>query len=250
MPRKARVLSSTGFYHVIARGNNQLILFEDSRDYYKYLEKMCEYAEELNVTVHAYCLMNNHVHLLLSDEGFALSTFMRKLGTSYSKHYNLKYIHSGHLFQDRFKSFPIDDSKRLLVTFRYILNNPVKAGICPANEYAWSSYSEYVEGDIYADSQIFRKQIGDENHLLEFLKIDTAYDKKIKEEQKTGFTLMSDAAAQSIIRKKFLVESGVEIQQWPKEKKTFALRTLKGEGLSIRQISRLTGISRGVIKRA
>ena len=130
MARRAREISPTGYYHVIQRGVGKQILFEDEKDYKRYLRKLRESKEQYQVSVVAYCLMSNHVHLLLHSEDIAaISRMMRVLGASYASFYNIKYDHTGHVFQDRYLSNPIRDEEHLLTCIRYIHNNPVRAGI-------------------------------------------------------------------------------------------------------------------------
>ena len=87
--------------------------------------------------------MENHVHLLIRDPDGSCPVFMKKMGVGYVRYYNGKYERIGHLFQDRYKSEIITDDAYLLSAFRYILNNPEKAGICRAESYPWSSCWEY-----------------------------------------------------------------------------------------------------------
>ncbi|MBQ3849619.1 MAG: transposase, partial [Clostridia bacterium] len=104
MSRQARRLSETGYFHVIVRGIGKQLLFEHDDDYRYYLMLLERYISQLSVSVCAYCLMENHVHLLLKDSKNELSLFMKKMGVSYSSYFNKKYDRTGHLFQDRFFS--------------------------------------------------------------------------------------------------------------------------------------------------
>ncbi len=102
MPRTARQVSETGIYHVIVRGINRENLFLDSQDIQSYLQLIARYKKECGVTIYAYCLMPNHVHLLVQENAVPLNIFMRKVGTSYSYRLNTKYNRTGHVFQDRY----------------------------------------------------------------------------------------------------------------------------------------------------
>ena len=143
MARKARRKSISGYSHLIMRGNNKQILFEKPEDYRFFISRMARYCQEAGIRIIAYCLMDNHVHILVHDPENAVSEMMKKLGVSYSKYYNEKYERIGHLFQGRFLSEPVENDEYLLTAYRYILNNPRKAGICPAEKYRWSSYKGY-----------------------------------------------------------------------------------------------------------
>ncbi len=107
MPRIARNISSTGYMHVIAKGIGNQILFESSADYRKYLLLLQKHCEDTDVKVCAFCLMENHVHLLTLSERESLILLMKKLGISYAQYFNKKYSRTGHLFQNRYKSEPI-----------------------------------------------------------------------------------------------------------------------------------------------
>lgn len=144
MPRVARAKSSSGYYHVMARGSGGQLLFECGEDYAVFLESLGSCADEHSVSLIAYCLMPNHVHLLVRDGDDELGEMMRSLLSGYAQSYNKRTGHVGHVFQQRFKSCPVESDEYLLQLVRYIHENPAKAGICKAEEYWWSSYHEYV----------------------------------------------------------------------------------------------------------
>lgn len=245
MPRKARQRSITGYSHVIVRGIGKQILFEENKDYGYYVSLIRKYAKETGVTVCAYCLMENHVHLLLYDIDGELAMFMKKVGVSYAAYYNKKYERTGHLFQDRFISEAVEDEKYLLTVFRYILNNPSAAGICPASEYPWNSYGKYDEEESFVNTELFRHLIGDWEQYAEFI-AKTNNDQCMEYQP----VKKDDAWAKARIRAVLGIESGTELQTYERTRRDDALRMLKREGLTIRQIERLTGISHSVVQRA
>ena len=114
MPRAARVKSKTGIYHIILRGINRQIIFEDEEDSLKFLQTLSEYKEKSKYEIYAYCLMGNHVHILIKEGKEELGIAMRRIGASYVYWYNWKYERNGHLFQDRYKSEAVEDDKYLL----------------------------------------------------------------------------------------------------------------------------------------
>lgn len=134
-----------GFYHVFNRGNHKQDIFLGPKDYKRYLDKVREYKKEHSFTVITYCLMPNHIHLLLRQNGpEPLSVFIQKLHTSYSKYFNTKYEQVGHVFQDRFKAKVVDRDEYLMHLSRYIHLNPLKlTSKLPA--YKWSSYPAYID---------------------------------------------------------------------------------------------------------
>ena len=141
MARLAR-LSVPGYpHHVIQRGNNRQPVFVDETDRSRYLELLRESARESGVAVHAYVLMGNHVHLLVTPAaGRALSDFMHRLGTRYVGWFNHRHQRSGTLWEGRFRSGLIDADAYLLACIRYIELNPVRAGlVASAADWRWSS---------------------------------------------------------------------------------------------------------------
>lgn len=169
MPRQARKKSETGLYHLITKGNGGQILFYDRADHLFYLSLLERFSREFSVIVHAYCLMNNHVHLIVRDINGNISTFMRKIDTAYSMFFNKKYERSGHVFQDRFRSEVISSDNYLLTSFRYVLNNPQKAGICSAEEYEWNSFRFYGDSTSFVDTGIFTELIGSRDEYRAFI---------------------------------------------------------------------------------
>ena len=242
MPRKARVKSRSGYTHLIVRGIGQQVLFEAPEDYQFYLGILERYSRETDVRVYAYCLMENHVHLLVCDVNGQMALMMKKLGVRYSQYFNRKYKRQGHLFQDRYLSEPIDDERYLLTVFRYILNNPQKVGLCAA-DYEWSSYRMYAQPTPFVDTTIFHSLIGDEKAYAAFLATpndDQCLDYKPLRRD--------DEWAKEIIRKRLDGASGTVLQSFDRVERNKALAQLLEDGLSIRQIERLTGISRGVVQ--
>lgn len=145
MPRDKRVKSKTGVYHVMMRGNERKEILRDVEDKDKFINIVLEKKQISGYELYAYCIMNNHVHLLIK-EGEPLSKLMKRINVSYAYYYNKKYDRVGHVFQDRYKSEPIEDEGYLLAALRYIHNNPVKAKITnTCKEYKWSSYRAYIE---------------------------------------------------------------------------------------------------------
>ena len=243
MARQPRI---TGEYlHIITRGIGKQILFEDQSDNEKYLYFLKKYAEQENITVLAYCLMENHVHLLIRDTQGVISSFMKKMGVGYAMYYNRKYERSGHLFQDRYKSENITDAAYLLSVFRYILKNPEKAGICGATQYRWSSYHEYGKKDGLTDTGMLFNMIGDKESFAQFM-----MEKDGTEHIEADIPKKDDTWALQTIRDTLNINSGTQIQQFERTQRDEALALLKSRGLTVRQLERLTGINRGAIQKA
>jgi putative transposase len=134
-----------GLAHVISRGNRRGDLFFVERDYRFYLELLGEALTRFGVECHGYCLMPNHVHLLLEGPADAISKAMQRVNGRYAQWFNREYAYVGHVFQGRFIGIPIEDEGYLLELARYIVNNPVRAGLCDtAADWPWSSFAATV----------------------------------------------------------------------------------------------------------
>lgn len=242
MARAARTKSKSGIYHVIVRGINRQNIFQDEEDKGVYLDRLTHYKDECGIKLYAYCLMSNHVHLLVNETDKPLNEFMKKLGTSYSYRFNQKYDRVGHLFQDRYKSEPVNDDSYFLTVFRYIHQNPAKAGLEP---YVWTSFEDYSEQSGITDTQFAMSMFSSREKLLDFLRQDT--DGKCMEFE--AEKRVTDADAIELICKISKVKHGQEMQDIEIFERNRIIKELKAAGLSIRQIGRLTGINRGIISR-
>lgn len=148
MPRAAREKCGNSIYHICVRGNNKQDIFLDNEDREEYLKRVRNYEERYKMRIYAYCLMTNHVHLLIYDNDQDISKFMQGLSLSYVIYFNKKYGRTGHLFQDRFTSVIMKNDMQLIYVSRYIHLNPVRANMVHrASEYRWSSYSAYEIGN-------------------------------------------------------------------------------------------------------
>lgn len=143
MTRVARALSELGHYHVMLKGCAGQLIFEDDDDRLYFLNLLNRRFTSAHIRLLAWCLMDNHVHLLFDDLNNQMSVAMHAIDTAYAKHFNQKTGRRGPVFQERFKSVIISDDKQLLRCVRYIHDNPAKAGISSAPLYRWSSFHEY-----------------------------------------------------------------------------------------------------------
>jgi putative transposase len=252
VPRTARTKSTSGIYHIIIRGINRQTLFEEEEDSVKFIQTLQKYREICKYKLYAYCLMGNHLHLLLMEGKEPLETVMRRICGSYVLWYNKKYGRVGYLFQDRFKSEPIEDDTYFLTVLRYIFQNPVKAGIVTRiQNFIWSNYIDYVEGCDRTDTDFALSIFNTEREKA--ISIFTEYinrendDKCLDIQEKP---IITDENARKIIREHCRVDYAIDIQKFEGNKRNSCLKNLKEvHGLSIRQIERLTGISRGIIQR-
>ena len=150
MARKPRPFSESGYYHLITRGNNRKSLFCEPDDFAHYLGLLRQYLSLNTVQLNHYCLMTNHAHLLVhSDAPQAISRMMHGLQRSYVLFFRKKYRWTGHLFQGRFKSLPIDRETYLLECGRYIERNPIRAKMVEGpGDWPYSSYHVYASEKI------------------------------------------------------------------------------------------------------
>ena len=149
MPRRARLSLPNVPLHIIQRGNNRQACFFADEDYRNYLDWLGEYAGKTGCRVHAYVLMTNHVHLLISaEQGGSSGALMKAVGQRYVQYVNRSYRRSGTLWEGRFRSCPTQEETYLLACQRYIELNPVRADMVahPA-EYSWSSYRPNAQGE-------------------------------------------------------------------------------------------------------
>lgn len=164
MPRQPRFLPPGNFYHIMARGNNKAAIFSCIEDYQYYLQKFEEYKKEHPFDLYHYCLMPNHIHLLIkSNRESNFSMFMKRLNLAYYHYYHSHYGFVGYFWQGRFKSQLIDSDPYFIQCGKYVELNPVRAGLSPMpDDYIWSSYSYYVEGksNFLITPNIFYQELG------------------------------------------------------------------------------------------
>lgn len=147
MPRLARnLLEGKKLFHVMVQGINKEKIFFEEREKYEYIKLMNKYKEEYELNILAYCMMNNHAHMLIEVKNINnLTLYMHKLNTSYAIYYNKSKARVGYVYRDRFKTQEIKDERHMYNCILYIHNNPVKAGVCKqAKDYKFSSYEKFL----------------------------------------------------------------------------------------------------------
>jgi putative transposase len=148
MPRLARLILPGVALHVVQRGHDRQACFREATDHLVYLALLRDGLEKSQCALHAYCLMTNHVHLLLTPpDASACALLMRSLGQCYVQYFNRRYRRSGTLWEGRFRSCLVDSARYVLACYRYIERNPVRAGmVSSAAAYPWSSYDGNAGG--------------------------------------------------------------------------------------------------------
>jgi putative transposase len=186
VPRTARHIIDKGYYHVLTRGNDRRNVFQGDDDYAQIQKIIQTYIEKFTVSIFNYCLMPNHIHLLIqSGKSSDLPKFMQGILQVYANHFRRKYDSTGFLFQNRYRSLYIEKESYLLECARYIERNPLRAKICHnLKEYFWSSYRFYAEGKedpiVKKPNPCFfdlsRSQIDRQRMFLEYVMQERPYD--------------------------------------------------------------------------
>lgn len=158
MARPLRIHLPEAIYHVLNRGNNQQDIFLEEKDYQHYLQILKRYKDKFGFKFFAYCLMPNHVHLLLQTSGKStISQIMQGVTIAHTRYYHYIRKTSGHIWQGRFKSPLVSDDEYLLTVMRYIEQNPIRAGLVKnLEQYPWSSF--FANTSPLTDSIIDREQ--------------------------------------------------------------------------------------------
>lgn len=146
MPRYSRNALNGNFFHVIVQGLNKEYIFYQDIYKKKYKQLLIKESREYNIQIIAYCIMNNHTHILIFTESIEdMSKCMHKINTNYARFYNKENDRVGFVFRDRYYTQPVMNEKHLLTCIAYIHKNPVKAGLVEnESEYEYSSYNEYI----------------------------------------------------------------------------------------------------------
>lgn len=250
MPRTARKKSRMQIYHVMLRGINKQQIFFDDEDNRYFIRLLDRYKESCGYQLHAYCLMGNHVHLLIQEgKSGSIGESIRHIGSAFVYWYNIKYERSGHLFQDRYKSEPVESEAYLLTVFRYILMNPVKAGLCTrVEEYPYSSAREYLDGkEGITDTELLKNMLNNDV-MREY--IYRSNEDQCLEVNDTFRKRVTDEAAEEMIRRELGGTHPAVGKASERQTLNAAIKKLYQDGVSIRQLSRLTGISKKIIENA
>ena len=171
MSRQARSDLKTNLFHIMVQGINKSYIFNDSIDIKYYIKLLYELNNQHNIQIIAYCVMNNHTHILIKSENIdEMSKFMKRVNVKFSRYYNKKHNRVGYVFRDRFKSQGIYSEKHMYNCIRYIYENPVKAGICKSpDEYPYSNYNKKIDLYNNEDCMSFIDTEEDTNMCCEFM---------------------------------------------------------------------------------
>jgi len=239
---------------LILRGINRQNIFLDEPDAVRLVETIKRYKAVCKFEVFAYCIMSNHIHILIRENEDSISNIIKRISGSYVLWYNKKHRRCGHLFQERFRSEAVENEDYFLTALRYIHQNPVKAGIVadPIN-YKWSSYKEYAGKPLITDTGFALDILSSDRKMAielfqDFnnrrnddicLDLDDEYTTRVPDSELYDYL------------KKLGIDDPNKFKQLDKTSRCDVLNKLKSvDGITIRQLSRVTGVSRGVIFRA
>lgn len=243
MPRKAREKSETGIYHIMLRGIDKKDIFMVNMDYEKFLYYVERAMEISKFEIYGYCLMTNHVHILLKEGTEEIGDIIRRIAVGYAQYFNIKHGRTGHLFQNRFRSEPVNDDVYFLTVLRYIHQNPIKANmVVNMEDYKWSSYNEYIMKskmeiantkfamELFPNIQYFKKFMMEENK-----------DKCLEYNERIRYT---DKEIEKMIMSIIDISKLKELDKKTRDEVLREIKTVTKA--SNRQLSKVTGIGRGI----
>ena len=254
MPRKPRI-EIAGYYHIINRGVEQRTIFEDAQDCEYFEELMCFYAKSYGITLHNYCLMSNHYHLLIEIQEENLSKFMRQVNMNYSIYFNKKNKRAGHLWQGRFKSWYVTDEAYLYTLMCYIEQNPLKAHMVKElAEYPYSSYHYFLDynniPECLQNAWIAQNHKDDKEAIKAFL--TAPVDRQQLQELKTASSLVEASNVDNKPNEEDLIMLFDKITE-KKDRNTLIVKAYE-QGYSQHMIAKVLEVSQqavfGVIKRS
>lgn len=230
------------------RGIDRRNIFLDDKDKLQFVDRIIKAKQAAGFKLYGYCLMDNHVHLLIG-ESEEIGTSIKRITVGYVQWHNTKYGRTGHLFQNRFLSEPVEKESYLLNVLRYIHQNPVKAGIVKhAVNYPWSSYSQYKSAyqdkSSHIDEQLIKAYLSELDNFEEYMNALND-DECLDVEPVQKYT---DAMLINIIQSQINAD---DLKDMPIAKRNKVIKELYQQtGTSVRQLARVLGIGKSIIERA
>jgi putative transposase len=215
MPRKTRTHYFEAMYHVMLRGNYRQIIFNDDNDRLYFYSLLKQVTEKFNCKIHLFCLMTNHIHLVIEINHVPLWKIVQSFASSYARYINKKNKQSGHLFQGRYKAKLIQDEQYLLNLCYYIHSNPIQAKMVNhIDDYLWSSHPSYLDvlhinidwlTTHYIHKIIKKRSSLADNCYLEFIKRESLHciERNICDFDENGILTIHDSINEKIFSKKF-----------------------------------------------
>ena len=253
MPRIARKISSTKVYHIILRGNDRQDIFLDEQDYHKFLKIVKILKEKYQYDIFTYCLMSNHVHLVIYDKNIKHSKIIQSMEISYASYFAKKYNKVGHLFQNRFLSKNVETKEYLCGLCRYIHQNPLKAKISNTEDYKWSSYREFIYGEKIISSELVLSMFApNKKEAIENFIIFHSYETNFinEEVEYECIDRITDEQVKKKVQKILNIENVRMINSYDRKTRNEELQKLKIiKGVSKAQLSRVLGMNRKILER-
>lgn len=253
MSKQVRLFSTSNVYHIIIKGNNDGDIFYDDIDRELFIDKIKLTKKEFKYKVYAYCLMSNHIHMVIEVPKENLSKAIQSLTIRYVSYFNKKYDRKGPFVQNRFKSKNIENQKYFLDVCRYVHRNPEKAGIEYTFKYKWSSYQEYVGKEIIVDKKALLYYLN--NSIDEFIKYTNKTENIDEIVNLADFELSSklnDEEVIDIIMKKMNLKTIDEVINFfkDKENKKQIIELKDIQGITINQLSRIIRVDKRIISKS
>ena len=248
MPHTSRKLSESGYYHVVPKGVNGRLIFENDADRNIYVSLLSEANDEFSILLHAYCLMSNHVHLVLEDTKEELADYMKLVHERYGTYFSDKIECVDGVFRKPFWSEPIETDEYLLCAVRYVHANPAAAGICPASAYDWSSAKEYLgraDRKTIAQTEMVLDMCSGVNGFIRFSQPSESTALAFPGSQLRGH--LTDDEAARIARA--VMGGKCDLASADRNARASAINILTKRGFGVSQIARITGLGRGEIYR-
>lgn len=246
---RIRLQSEGDVYHVVSRGNGRQVIFEDDDDRRFFIRTLHDCWEEMHLELYAWCLMENHFHLLVHGSTSSISRAMKKLCSVYARRFNKRTGRVGHLFQDRFDSEPIDGNSYLLSVVRYIHKNPEKGGVAPMDSYKWSSYHEYFGEPVLCSTSFVLGVFGGLPNFRSFHE-EAREGENWSEMWRRGTVKKKEGERRKEAQRAVGAIQLADIKTLSPPIRNQHLVLLKNAGFSIREIERYTGVGRSTVARA
>lgn len=245
----------TGFYHVCARGTGKLLIFEGDEDRWEFLELMRDCCRDARVTIVAWCLMDNHVHLVLEDYEDGVSAAMHRLLLTYARRFNKRTGRTGSLFGDRFERRSLDTDWQVMEAIRTVHADPQEAGISLIERYPWSSFAEHLRA-YDSDAADAMRGFSDPSCVLELFGSAEGFIAHSLSTPDGGEPVLCDMEETDWERYAFadkLAKSlGVPlhgVKAAPPAQRDIVIVGLYDAGFTVRQIERYTGIGKSTVSR-
>lgn len=245
MGHKPRMQSAFDIYHVMTRGDNRQLIFEDDIDRRSFLRILDHYLKTHLGTLLAWCLMDNHYHLLIRIPFDNLPLMMHDINLMYSKHFNDRHGNTGQLYEGRYRSVPVQDERQLLTEVFYIHRNTVEKGCQHPGDYAWCSHGEYTGNPQRCFTGLVLGIVGSVDEFEESYAIYAS--KHPYKDECLELPRTSDEKALDLLKDLLGIDPLVELVRLSKSERNRLLCRALEHGYSVPQLSRLTGTGRVII---